>query len=424
MRALLILLALGACKDSATKSPPPAPAPVVPAPPPTPVDVPATPVDTTAPPTDLAKGANQFALALWSQLPAGNLAVSSASIAIPLTIAWGGAKGATATQLQSLLHLVGAPDIVLSRWGNLAKSLTDTKRPLTLKIANRLYGEKTYNIDTTYFTIVRHAFDVWIEPVDFVTGAEEMRGKINTWVAEQTADRIKDLLPPHSLGPATKLVIVNAIYFLADWATPFDPALTQPRPFWVNGTTQAQVPTMLRRDQFRYASGNGASLIELPYKGDSMAMYVLIPDARDGLAALEKSLEPTLKALQPKLAPSDVTLTLPRFTIDPPEPLKLDRALQALGVTDAFDPQLADFTNMAKPPDGRDRLYVSSVIHKAFVKVDEHGTEAAAATAVAAIGGAPPPKSTELHADHPFLFAIVDKTTGLIMFMGRVVDPQ
>ncbi len=416
MRALLLIAALGACKDTATK-PSPAP-PTTPTPMPTP-EVPMTPTSPDAPPTDLAKGANQFALALWQHVPPGNLAVSPASLAIPLTIVWGGAKGTTATQLANLLHFNGAPDVVLSRWGNLARSLVDGKRPVTLKMANRVYAEKTYDIDTTYFTITRHAFDVWIEPLDFVSAHEEARAKINTWVADQTEQRIKDLLAPPDLGPATKLVVVNAIYFLGDWAVPFDKARTQPRDFWVDGTTKTQVPTMARTDQFRYASGNGAALIELPYTGDSMAMYVLVPDARDGLAAVEKTLEPTFKALQPKLAVREVAFTLPRFTIDPPAPLKLDAALQKLGVTDAFSPQTADFTGLA-----REGLFISSVIHKAFVKVDEKGTEAAAATAIVMGPGGAPPKPIELNADHPFLFVIVDKASGLIMFLGRVTDPK
>jgi serpin B len=165
-------------------------------------------------------------------------------------------------------------------------------------------------------------------------------------------------------------------------------------------------------------------MIELPYKGDGMAMYVIAPDARDGLPAIEKNLEATLRALQPKLAEQEVVFTLPTFTIDPPESMRLDKALQTLGMKDAFDPTAADFTGMANPKDPRERVFVSSVIHKAFVKVDERGTEAAAATALGAPGGAPPPKATELHVDRPFLFAILDRASGLIMFLGRVVDPK
>jgi serpin B len=428
MRHAFVLLALiAACKAGENNNKKPAEPAPTPSVQPTPAEAPPpmTPPNPNGPPTDLVKGANQLAVELWSKLPTtGNLAVSPASIAVPLTVAWGGAKGTTAAQLQKLLGFSGPADVVLSRWGNLARSLVDPKRPVTLKIANRLYAEKTYEVDTTYFTVARHAMDVWIEPVDFVSSTEEVRAKINTWVAEQTEQRIKNLLPPRSVGPATKLVIVNAIYFLGDWAKPFEVAQTKPREFWVNGTTSAQLPTMQKLDQLSIARGEGASLVELPYKGNSLAMYVLVPDARDGLTALEKQVGATLKALQPKLAAQQVLLLLPKFTIDPPEPLRLDTALQALGVTDAFDPTAADFTGMANPKDPRDRLFVSGVIHKAFVKVDEKGTEAAAATAIAAPGGGPPPKPVELRVDHPFLFVIVDKPTGLILFMGRVVDPS
>jgi len=381
-----------------------------------------TNMDPNAPPTDLARNANQFAMALWQHMPAGNIAVSPASIAIPLTITWGGAKGTTASQLGALLGLGGQQDIVLGRWGKLAKSLT-TSKDLTLKIANRLYGEKTYDIDTTYFTIARHTFDVHIEPVDFVGSSETVRQQINTWVADQTEQRIKDLMPPRSVGPATKMVIVNAIYFLADWELPFEKSQTQPREFWVDGTTKTTVPTMRQADSFRYATGKGAAMIELPYKGNQMAMYVVVPDAKDALPAVEKNLGNIVKTLQPALEHNQVILTLPRFTIDPAEPLKLDKALQALGVTDAFDPTKADFTGLANPKDPNQRMFISGVIHKAFVKVDEKGTEAAAATAIGAPGGGPPPTPIELRVDRPFLFLILDKATGLIMFMGRVTEP-
>lgn len=430
MRILPIIAVLGAvlcaCKGSssdkpAAKAPPPETAPEAvpsePAPPP-------EPASPTAPATDLARGANQFALKLWAHVPAGNMAVSPASIAIPLAIVWGGAKGATAAQLGSLLQLQGPPDVVLSRWGNLAKSLVDPARPLTLKLANRLYAEKTYNVDTTYFTVVRHAMDAWIEPVDFVGSADDVRKKINTWVAEKTADRIKDLLPARSVNAATKLVIVNAIYFLADWATPFDKAATKPADFHVTGATKRQVPTMSTQQRLRYASANGAALVELPYKEATAAMYVIVPDARDGLAALEKQLEVTLKALQNKLAPQMVNLALPRFTIDPSTPLMLDTALQALGAKDMFDAVKAELSGIARPSDPRQKLFLSSVIHTAFVTVDEQGTEAAAATAVTAVAGGPPPTPIEVRADHPFMFVIVDRASGLILFMGRVVDPK
>jgi serpin B len=386
--------------------------------PPVPQDSP--PIDASAPPTDLARASNHFALSLWKHAGAGNVALSPASIATALTITWGGAKGDTATQMQKVLGLEGAPDVLLSRWGNLYKSLKQD----SLKMANRLYGEKSFSIDTTYFTIVRHAFDVWIEPIEFAADPDGSRTKINTWVAGETNQRIKDLLPPRSIDAETRLVIVNAIYFLADWAHPFNASLTQPRDFFVDGKTARPVPTMTQTSSFLHANAGGASLIELPYADKRTSMYLLVPDARDGLPAIEATLDSTFKSLQQKLANQRVALSLPRFTIDPPTSIDLARILQGLGIVDAFSPEKADFSNIAKPKTPADKIFISAVFHTAFVKVDEKGTEAAAATAVAMPRGGPPPKSVELRVDHPFLFVIADKPSGLILFIGRVTDPK
>jgi serpin B len=423
MRALLFLALLAAgCKDSgkrAEPTPTTPPSNVAPAtgssemtPPP--------PTAGESSPTELVRGSNRFALALWKSAAAGNVAMSPASISAALAITWGGAKGDTAKQLQKTLGLDGPADAVLSQWGQIYKSLQSP----TLKLANRLYGEKSYNIDTTYFTIIRHAFDVWVEPVDFAQDPDGTRGKINTWVAEQTEQRIKDLLPPRSVDNQTRIVIVNAIYFLADWARPFDASRTQQRDFYADGVAARPVPMMSQTSRLPYAHEGDAALIELPYKDNKTAMYIVLPDARDGLSALESKLEETLKALQPKASPTMVALSLPRFTIDPPTAVDLAKPLQALGIVDAFSPEKADFTGIAQPKTPADKIFISAVFHKAFVKVDEKGTEAAAATAVAMPRGGPPPKPAEFAADHPFLFLIVDKPSGLILFIGRVTDPK
>jgi serpin B len=434
--ALLPALALGACRDRSDReeaptrqrpgeplAEPPAddgpPAPAandVPAAPPGPDDA------VLPPPTDLARASNRFAFALWARAGGGNTAISPASIATALTIAWGGAKGETAAQMRRILHLEGEPDELLSRWGALSRALQDDKRGLTLRVANRLYAERSYPVDTVYFGIIRKAFDVWIEPVDFSSAPDDVRVRINDWVAEQTAQRIKDFMAPGSITPDTKMVIVNAIYFLADWATPFDPGLTRPSEFYTGGKTKKLVPTMSHRGQLRHASAGGATLVDLPYAGDSASMYVVLPDARTGLASLEKKLEGTLKTLQQQLAVKTVAVQLPRFTIEPSQPMQLAKELQALGMVDAFG-ERADFTNIAMPRDERDRLRLSSVLHKAVVKVDERGTEAAAATASAGLGAGAAPQTVVVRVDRPFLFVIVDRTSGMILFIGRVVDP-
>ncbi len=372
---------------------------------------------------DIARATNRFALSLWSRAPAGNAAMSPASIATALAIVWGGAKGDTATQLQKALQLEGAPDVLLSRWGALYKSLQDEARRPTLALANRLYGDRSFPFDTTYFTIVRHAFDVWIEPVDFATDPDGTRKRINTWVAESTVQRITELMPHGSVDPDTRMVLVNAIYFRGDWVHPFDAAATEPRDFFA-GATKRQVPTMHQTRPFMFVHDAGVAMVELPYEGNSVSMYVLVPDARDGLAALEEKLLSLLPSLQSKLAKRTVHVALPRFKIDPPSSIDLTTHLKALGVIDAFDRTKADLSNIAKPKTPTDRLSISAVFHKALVEVDEKGTEAAAATAVTMPRAGSLATPVELRADHPFLFVIADRPSGIILFIGRVADPS
>jgi len=186
------------------------------------------------------------------------------------------------------------------------------------------------------------------------------------------------------------------------------------------------VPTMSQMAVFKHARADGVSLLELPYKGNDTAMLVILPDAVDGIPAVERALDAaTFARWRGALASKQVLVSLPKFTIDPPEALELSAALMALGMRDAFDPRTADFTAIAVPPDPEKRLFISKVFHKAFVKVDEKGTEAAAATAIvmAEGAGAAPSQPERFIADHPFLFAIVDQQSGLILFLGRVARP-
>ena len=429
---VLFLLVLVACKDKAPPQDKPAPAPSTPAPTPPPADASEAAVQhevkTDMPPAaeivSLVKANNHFALELWARAGSGNQAISPLSIATALAMTWAGAKSATAAQMKKTLHFEGTDDVIVSQWARVSYALQDPSRPLKLKLANRLFGDAHYQFDTTYFTITRKAFSAPLEMLDFRADVEAARAKINSWVEQQTESRIKNLIPANTLVPDTRLVIVNAIYFLADWAEQFNKAQTFDAEFKSAGKTK-KVPTMHLQSSFKYASGDGAALVELPYKGETASMYLLLPDAVDGLGAIEKKLEPTLKALQMKLADETVLVSLPRFEIQPSEPMKLKPALQALGMTDAFDRDKADFTGIANPSDPKDRLFVGEVLHKAFVKVDEKGTEAAAATAVVMPrGGGAPPKAIAFNADHPFLFMIVDRGSGLILFIGRVVEPR
>ena len=378
--------------------------------------------------TRLARGNNAFAFDLYRGLGTGpgNRVVSPASVSTALAMAWGGARGGTAEQMQRVLRFEGSPDEVMRASGGLAAALQDPSRPVVFRIANRLFGEKTAEFVPAYLDATRAAFGAGLEPVDFKRAAGKARLLINAWVEEKTEKRIKDLVPPNGVGRETRLVLVNAIYFLGDWMDPFRKESTVPRPFSVSAAAKKDVPTMHRADRLRFAARDGLKALELPYKGGSMSMLLLLPDAVDGLPALERSLTAErLEAIVGSLAPVRVSVALPRFELEPPGALPLGDVLRALGMADAFSPSQADFTGIADPPDPRDRLFLSEVFHKAFVKVDEKGTEAAAATAVVMERAAAlPEKLVEFKADHPFLFFIRDSASGMLLFMGRVADPS
>jgi serpin B len=374
----------------------------------------------------LATSSNAFAFDLYAKLRGapGNLALSPASITSALAMTWGGARGQTEAEMRKVLHLDGTPDAVMTAWGSLARGLQDPSRPLKLRIANRLFGEKTVAFDAHYIDRTRAAFDAPLEPVDFRGASDPARLHINAWVEKQTERRIQNLLPVGAVQALTRLVLVNAIYFLADWADPFDTSSTMPMPFATGSGQSRQTPTMHRGGTYRIAKADGVTVLEMPYQGGDTTMLVILPDRPDGLESAEQALSAEkLDAWTNALAPKQVLVALPRFEVNPEGSLPLGETLQALGMPTAFDREKADFTGIANPADPRERIAIDQVFHKAFVKVDEKGTEAAAATAVAMMGGGPPPKMLEFRADHPFLFAIVDQRTRLVLFLGRVTDP-
>ncbi len=390
-----------------------------------------TPPTTTPPPAaaaPLAAASNAFGLELWSRLRStpGNLTISPASIQAALAMTWGGARGETAAEMKRVLRLDVDPGAAMAGWGQLAAALQDPKRPFKLRIANRLFGEQSYRFEPAYLEQTRAAYGAPLEPLDFKHAAEPARAHINKWIEEQTEQRIKDLLPPRSIDPDTRLALVNAIYFLADWMAPFDKFATTPQPFAVAPGKTAQAMLMRRRGDYRMAKADGARVLELPYAGGDAAMLVVLPDETFGLPAVEQSLDAAkLTAWTRALAEQEVVVWLPRFVIDPPAAMALKEPLVALGMARAFDSARADFTGIANPPRPEDRLNLGEVFHKAFVKVDEKGTEAAAATAVVMPrGAAMRPPAAELKVDHPFLFFIVDRPTGLVLFMGRVTEPK
>ncbi|HPH64587.1 MAG TPA: serpin family protein [Kofleriaceae bacterium] len=414
-------LGLGCAKQTEVK-------PAITPPPKAPISMPSNdPAPSDADAKRVATANNAFAVAWWKiQAARGNLAMSPASITTALAMTWGGAKGKTSDEMRAALHFEGDVAAVQAAYSSLAATLQDPARPLKLRMANRLFGEQTFKFEQPFIDQTAKAFGAPLQPMDFVGKPDEQRTAMNQWVEQQTEQRIKDLLPPRSITSTTRMVLVNAIYFLADWAEPFKEMFTSDAPFALTASKFKNVATMHNRVNARLYTSNAASVLELPYQGDDAAMWIVLPTKLDGLAAVEAGLTPdSLATWQAGFKKQQVDVALPKFEINPTAPLALSEALTKLGIVDAFSDSKADFTGIGVPPNPTHRLYISEVFHKAFVKVNEKGTEAAAATAVVmAEGGGMPQPAPKFVADHPFLFMIVDQRTGMILFMGRVSDPQ
>lgn len=378
--------------------------------------------------TELVRGNTAFAFDLYRALrekEEGNFFYSPFSISIALAMAWAGARGKTERQMAETLHFTLPPDrlhaafnaldLELARRGQGAKG-KDEKR-FRLHIFNALWGQKGYRFLPEFLeTLARH-YDAGLRLLDFASDPEGARKTINDWVSEQTEGRIRDLIPPGAIDTLTRLVLTNAIYFNAAWANPFDPAETRDGAFHLLDGSQVTVPMMRQTAGYRYAAGDGFQAVELPYDGRELAMVILLPDA-DRFEEFERSLDAgRLEEILSGLADQEVTLTMPRFRVE--SDFSLKDTLTAMGMPVAFEPGRADFSGM----NGRRDLYISAVLHKAFVAVDENGTEAAAATAVIFKEAGAPMQPVEVTVDHPFIFLIRDLQTGAILFIGRVVNP-
>ncbi|MFS8066641.1 MAG: serpin family protein [Byssovorax sp.] len=386
----------------------------------------------TAPPAsddikEFATSNNAFAFDLFAKLRTrkGNLVISPFSLSTTLTMTWAGAHGETADQMKKVLHLAGTTEQVLDVTAKALASYQELGSDVTLRPANRLFGEKTYSFEQAYLDSTSATFGAPLESLDFLHASDAGRQHINAWVASATQDRIQDLIPVNGLDSGTRLVLANAIYFLGAWSAPFSKAATASAPFRLTVSESKDVPTMHLASSFRFAVVDGVKLLEMPYQGGALAMTLVLPDPVDGLAALEARLsQATLDAWLGARAGDYIDVKLPKLEIDPVGSLSLKETLRALGMPLAFLETKADFTGIAQPRVNGSRLYVEQVFHKAFIKVDEQGTEAAAATAVTMRGksrGGPP--KVEFHADHPFLFFLRDVRSGMILFMGRVSDP-
>jgi serpin B len=394
-----------------------------------------------------ASATNQLAIDLHRRLASGggNLCLSPYSIQSALAMTFAGTEGETKTEMARVLHFQSSNEKIHASFAALQRGLAELAKnsaamaeeakknggsgePITIAIANRLFAQSGYEFRTAFRDLMKRFYGAPFEEMDFATAPDRERQRINKWVADQTRERIRDLIPSGRINESTRLVLANAIYLKAPWADPFTESATKPAPFHLRGAAAVDVPMMRKEDRgFGYLKGDGFTAVSIPYSGSELQFVVLLPDKINGLPQLESKLTAEMLMRCAKLEPRDVDLSLPKFKFEPPT-VALADALETLGMKSAFDQPRgsANFDRIA-PRKSNDYLYLSNVFHKTFIAVDEKGTEAAAATAAVMMQATAIMKPTppiEVKVDRPFLYAIQHLPSGACLFLGRVTDPR
>jgi serpin B len=361
---------------------------------------------------------------LYTQLQSetgGNLFASPLSIATALAMAYEGARGETATQMADVLHLSQDPAALQGAFAALLGDLNAAGQAggFSLDVADALWAQQGFQLLADFVSAMQNGFGGGLKQVDFIHDADGATQTINDWVAQQTQGKITDLFAPGALNAYTRLVLTNAIYFKGQWATAFDAAQTYDAGFTLGSGDRVSAPTMHNTSGYRYMEKDGFQVLELPYADGRLAMDVLLPTQSSGLSGLDASVIPSdLNSWLQGMSTQQVQVSLPKFTMT--TQFDLIPALKALGMTDAFLSGGADFSGIS----AEQQLYIDKVAHKAFIDVNETGTEAAAATGVGVEMAAEFPGGPVLfNADHPFLFLIRDTQTGSVLFTGQVENP-
>ena len=379
----------------------------------------------------LVDGNSAFSFDLYQALRGrdGNLFYSPHSISLALAMTYAGAGGQTARQMAETLRFSLPQDRLHPAFNSLDQELASRGADVQsrdgegfrLNIVNAVWGQKGHPFREEFLDVLAQSYGAGVRPTDFIAAPEESRVAINDWVAESTEDRIRDLIPPDVINSLTRMVLTNAIYFNASWLFPFSEVDTRPQPFHLLDGGSVDVQMMRTSEDLGYVAGEGYQVVDLPYVGHEMSMTVIVPD-RGRFREFEDSLDAGLaERIVANLEFRRVTLDLPKFEFE--SQFRLGETLKSMGMPDAFDIASSDFSGM----DGRSCLagdpgclYIREVVHKAFVSVDEAGTEAAAATAVMMQAESAPPNPVSVTVDRPFIFLIRDRATEAILFVGRV----
>ncbi len=355
-----------------------------------------------------------------------NLVVSPVSIALAVAMTWSGARGETAEEMASALGLPSSREASLAALGSLVEHL-GAKGAVELAIANRIFCAARGSLVPDFRATCERVFRAGCEDIDFRADPEAARLHINGFIARATADRIRDLLPSGAIDEMTSMVLANAVYLNAKWAEPFEKTSTRPGPFQTRGGV-VHVPKMTgSKYTASFSLKPGVRVLELAYLGGKQSLLILVPDDQDAFEKLERNLSrERIADYAVGLEMGEVIVDMPKVDVSAAPSLPITDALASAGIQRAFDPKRADLTGIADPPNIEEKLYVAKAFHAASIRIDEEGTEAAAASAmVVAVFGAPPPSTPpRFDVDRPFLYVLRDHASGAALFVGRVTDPR
>jgi serpin B len=373
---------------------------------------------------------NQFAVDLYSRYASEkdsgeNIFFSPFSISSAMAMVYEGAKGQTAQEIENVFHFPADIAQVRSGYQSAFADINNSSGSYTLSTANALWVQNNYQLLGSYASAIKTYYGGSITNLDFINDPSVAVSTINKWVADKTADKIQNILSSGDVNALTRLILTNAIYFKGAWSDAFDKSATQEKDFTTGNSDHPQVPMMEQTSNFAYVDTGNAQMLQLPYRGNDVSMFILLPKDNN-LSDLDSSLDyQKINNWEKELQDHLVDVSLPKFKIETEERMPPD--LKAMGMPTAFSPTDADFSGIAPIKDSSQNLYVSDVIHKAFIDTDENGTEAAAATAVVMVEGAMEepslPKPIIFNANHPFILFIQEQQTGNILFFGRVANP-
>jgi len=366
---------------------------------------------------------NAFGIDLYKKLiteERGNIFISPYSISSALAMTYAGARGNTEKQMAKVLYFNLPQEDIHKAFSSLNAYFNRPNKSYQLAIANSLWGQANYPFQKEFINLLNKYYEAGFNEVDFVNeeNREKARLTINKWVEDKTNNKIKELIHPEDISALTRLILVNAIYFKGKWQNQFDTKETRDMPFNLENKKKVNVPMMHQEGKFNYTEDEKVQVLELPYSENELSMVIFLPKESISLSDFEKELSiERVNKLLSNLSQEKVDVYIPKFKME--KRYILNKMLIDLGMSDAFDMMLADFSGMTGSKD----LYISKVIHQSFIEVNEEGTEAAAATAVIMSGKSIAPMIIEFKADRPFLFIIRDIKTNTILFIGRFVEP-